>query len=156
MNEEFEFIGASDKPALVAFTSPHWLEAVRDALVGLGYKVHTAATHSDFLTRFSQIHYQVVIVEELFSAAVAEENETLGALQHMPMSQRRHATILVVGESFQTFVPLQAFQLSVHAVINPSEIMLLPQLIEKAVSDNDTFLRTYREAQASANASARA
>ena len=154
MTEEFEFIGASDKPALVAFTSPHWLETVRDSLIGLGYKVHTAATHSDFVTRFSQIHYQVVIIEELFSASIVEENETLGAIQRMPMNLRRHAVILLVGESFQTFVPLQAFQLSVHAVINPSEILLLPQLIEKAVSDNDSFLRTYREAQASAHAAA--
>jgi hypothetical protein len=66
----------------------------------------------------------------------------------MPSGQRRHATILLVGESFQTFVPLEAFKHSVHAVINSSELFLLKQLVEKAVSDNDGFLRSFREVQA--------
>jgi len=80
------------------------------ALQELGYKVHTAATHSDFLLRFSQAQYQVVVVEELFGANNLEENLTLTALQKMTSSTRRHATVLLVGDSFQTFVPMEAFQ----------------------------------------------
>jgi hypothetical protein len=147
MSHKFDFISASDKPALLAFSSPEWLDAAKTALTELGYKVHTAATHSDFLIRFSQIHYQVVIVEELFAANNISENLTLRALQEMPMSQRRHATVLLLGDSFQTFTPMQAFQQSVHAVINCSEIFLLKQLVEKAVADNNLFLHNFREAQ---------
>jgi DNA-binding NtrC family response regulator len=155
MAEEFDFISATDKPALLAFSTPEWMESARAALNELGYKVHTAATHSDFLIRFSQFHYQVVIIEELFAANSMAENETLRMVQHMPMSQRRHATIILFGASFQTFTPMQAFQQSVHAVINPSEIFLLRQLIEKAVSDNSFFLHSYREAQATLYSEAR-
>ena len=147
MNDQFEFISASDKPALLAFSTPEWLDAVKIALQELGYKVHTAATHSDFLIRFSQVRYQVVIVEERFAANNLEENLTLQALQQMPMSQRRHATIVLLGESFQTFTPLQAFQQSVHAVINSSELFLIKQLIEKSVADNQMFLHSYTEVQ---------
>jgi hypothetical protein len=154
MDNKFDFISATDKPALLAFSTPEWLETARTALVELGYKVHTAATHSDFLIRFSQIRYQVVMVEELFAANNAAENQTLSALQQMPMSQRRHATVLLLGDSFQTFTPMQAFQQSVHAVINSSEIFLLKQLIEKAVADNALFLHSYHESQARAYASA--
>src|SRR5437660_7362260 len=100
MSNKFEFISATDKPALLAFSSPEWLEAARTALTELGYKVHTAATHGDFLVRFSQIRYQVVIIEELFAANTPEENLTLKAIQTMPMNQRRHATIILFGESF--------------------------------------------------------
>src|SRR5436190_16947530 len=117
MSTKFDFISTTDKPALLAFSSPEWLEAAKSALQELGYKVHTAATHGDFLIRFSQIRYQVVVVEELFAANTAAENMTLRALQAMPMSQRRHATVILLGESYQTFTPLQAFQQSVHAVI---------------------------------------
>jgi hypothetical protein len=148
MAERFEFISTSDKPALLAFSTPEWLEAARTALVELGYKVHTAATHGDFLVRFSQIQYQVVVVEELFAANNVSENLTLKALQTMPMSQRRHATVILFGDSYQTFTPLQAFQQSVHAVINSSELFLLKQLIEKAVADNTLFLNSYRDTQA--------
>jgi hypothetical protein len=147
MPTQFEFISATDKPALLAFSTPEWLEAAKTALNELGFKVHTAATHGDFLIRFSQIRYQVVILEELFAANKPEENLTLKSLQQMPMSQRRHATVILFGDSFQTFTPMQAFQQSVHAVINSSELFLLKQLIEKAVADNTLFQHSFREAQ---------
>lgn len=154
MPNTFDFVSTTDKPALLAFSTPEWLEAARMALQELGYKVHTAATHGDFLVRFSQARYQVVIVEELFGANHISENLTLQVLQAMPMVQRRHATILLLGDSFQTFTPLQAFQQSVHAVINTSELFLLKQLIEKAVADNTLFLTSLREAQARVGAGA--
>src|SRR5579864_7317849 len=147
MPSKFDFVSATDKPALLAFSTPEWLEAARSALTELGYKVHTAATHSDFLIRFSQIHYQVVVIEELFAANNPSENLTLQALQAMPMAQRRHATVILFGDSFQTFTPMQAFQQSVHAVINRYELFLLKQLIEKAIADNGLFLHNFREAQ---------
>ena len=147
MADKFEFLSAADKPALLAFSTPEWLEAARSALAELGYKVHTAATHGDFLTRFSQIRYQVVIVEELFAANVLSENLTLQALQTMPMTQRRHSTVILFGDSFQTFSPLHAFQQSVHAVVSSSELFLLKQLIEKAIGDNSIFLHSFRETQ---------
>jgi len=150
MANKFDFISATDKPALLAFSTPEWLEAAKTALTELGYKVHTAATHSDFLIRFSQVRYQVLIVEELFAANDLSENLTLQALQTMPMQQRRHTTVILFGNSFQTFTPMQAFQFSVHAVINASELFLLKQLIEKAIADNTLFLNSFREAQSRA------
>jgi hypothetical protein len=147
MPANFDFISTTDKPALLAFSTPEWLDAAKTALSELGYKVHTAATHTDFLIRFSQVHYQVVVLEELFAANDISENLTLRALQAMPMHQRRQATVILFGNSFQTFTPLQAFQQSVHAVINSSELFLLKQLIEKAVADNALFLHSFHEAQ---------
>jgi hypothetical protein len=147
MSQQFDFLAATDKPALLAFSTPEWLEEIKTALQELGYKVHTAATHSDFLVRFAQVHYQVVILEERFAANNLEENLTLQALQKMPMNQRRHSTTILIGESFQTFTPLQAIQQSVHAVISSSELFLVKQLIEKAVTDNRMFLHSYREVQ---------
>jgi spore germination protein YaaH len=147
MNGTFDFVGSEDKPALIAFSTPEWLDTAKAALNELGYKVHTAATHSDFLIRFTQARYQVVVVEELFGANTPDENLTLKALQDMPVNQRRHATVLLIGNSFQTFTPMEAFKHSVHAVINSSELFLLKQLVEKAVADNDTFLHSFREIQ---------
>ena len=148
MSANFEFVSSTDKPALLAFSTPAWLESTKAVLSELGYKVHTAATHSDFAVRFSQVRYQVVVLEELFGANVPEENLTLKTLQQMGMSQRRHATVLLVGNSFQTFAPIEAFHNSVHVVINSSELFMFKQLVEKAVSDNDAFLRSFREVQA--------
>jgi CheY-like chemotaxis protein len=147
MDNAFDFISTGDKPALIAFSTPEWLETAKSTLAELGYKVHTAATHSDFLTRFTQVQYQVVVIEELFGGHTIDENQALKALQTMPVNQRRHTTIILLGDSFQTFTPMEAFKHSVHAVINSSEMFLLKQLVEKAVSDNDLFLHSFREVQ---------
>jgi len=147
MTGTFDFVSSGDTPALIAFSTPEWLEAAKVALQELGYKVHTAATHSDFILRFGQTHYQVVLMEELFGANEPAENLALKSLQNMPVNQRRHATILLIGNSFQTFTPMEAFKNSVHAVINSSELFLLKQLVEKAVADNNSFLHSYREVQ---------
>jgi hypothetical protein len=65
----------------------------------------------------------------------------------MPMNQRRHATVILLGDSYETLNLLQAFQHSVHAVVNFSEMALLAQLIQKIVADNDLFLNNFREIQ---------
>jgi CheY-like chemotaxis protein len=147
MAGSFDFISTEDKPALIAFSTPEWLETVKTVVSELGYKVHTAATHGDFLTRFTQVHYQVVVIEELFGANTIEENLTLQALQNMPVNQRRHATVILLGNSFQTFNPLEAFKHSVHSVINSAEMFLLKQLVEKAAAENALFYHSFREVQ---------
>ncbi len=147
MAESFDFISATDRPALVASSRPAWSEVAKTTLQEIGYKVHTVVAHEEFMTRFSQIAYQVVVIEELFAANKPEENLSLKALQSMPMGRRRHTAIVLLGDNFQTLDPMQAFQLSVHAVVNGSEIAMLRPLVEKAVADNEMFLHSYREVQ---------
>ena len=147
MVAEFDFITAKDKPALLAVTNPEWLEAARSALNEMGYKVHVANNHDEFRTNFNQIQFQMVVLEELFAANIPEENRSLLALQSMPMAQRRHAVVVLVGDSYVTFNLMQALQLSAHAVLNRSEMFLLIQLLQKIVADNDLFYSAYRSAQ---------
>jgi DNA-binding NtrC family response regulator len=144
---EFDFLTAADKPALVALSTPEMEETAKTALDQLGYKVHVASNHGEFLHKFTTIPYQVVIIDELFSSSSVDENESLQTLQRMPMHMRRHAVTLLIGFSLSTFNPMQAFQQGVHAVVNPAEMFLLIQLIEKSVADNDYFLHSFREAQ---------
>jgi hypothetical protein len=147
MSVEFDFLTPNDKPALIGLSTPELQETAKTALDQLGYKVHIAVNHGEFLHKFAQVAYQVVILEEMFAATTPEENESLIAIQKMPMSLRRHAVFVLFGFSLATFNPLQAFQQCVHAVVNPSEMFLLIQLIQKAVADNDMFLHTYRLVQ---------
>ncbi len=147
MPTELDFITTTDKPALLGLSTPEWLDAAMVALNEHGYKVHTAGTHADFMARFLQNKYEVVITEELFASSVAAENTSLVSLQNAPMPQRRHCSIILLGDTVQTFNVLQAYQLSVHAVVNRSEIFLLGQLIQKVVEDREYFLKTYLEAQ---------
>ena len=147
MSVEFDFLTPDDKPALLGLSTPELQDTAKTALDQLGYKVHVAANHGEFLHKFAQVPYNVVILEEMFSSATPEENESLLTLQRMPMNMRRHTVVVLFGFSLATFNPLQAFQQGVHAVVNPSEMFLLIQLIQKAVADDDLFLHTLRDAQ---------
>jgi hypothetical protein len=147
MDNNLDFIGLSDKPALLALSSPDWQEAARAALTELGYKVHQCAAHSDFVGNFSQVFYEVVVIEECFAAHAGPENSSLAFLQNAAMQLRRHCTFILVGDSFTTFDTMQAFQCGVHLVVNRGEMPLLAQFIQKSVSENDLFLNPYREAQ---------
>lgn len=144
---DFDILTAADKPALIALSTPELQETAKTALEQLGYKVHTAVNHGEFVHKFGQVAYQLVIIEEMFSSATPEENESLHVLQRMPMNTRRSSTVILFGFNMATFNPMQAYQQCVHAVVNPSEMFLLLQLIQKAVADNDMFLHTFREVQ---------
>ena len=145
MADRFDFVSTSDKPALLAITTTEWLVIAQAALVELGYKVQKINDHLEFPGRFSQVQYQVAIIEDQFGETSGAANLTLQALQNMPMNQRRHATIILIGPNYETLNALQAFQQSVHAVINFSEMPLLAQLAKKVVTDNELFLRNFRE-----------
>jgi DNA-binding NarL/FixJ family response regulator len=147
MSANFDFLTAADKPALLGLSTPEWQELARAALNELGYKVHMAATHGDFIGNFTQVAYQVVIIEECFAADNAPENRSLEYLRSLQMQLRRHATVILVGDHFTSFNPMEAFQNGVHLVVNRSEMLLLIQFIQKAVADNELFLHSFRETQ---------
>jgi hypothetical protein len=144
---DFDFIRPTDKPALLALSTPEFLSTARAVLHEMDYKVHHATDHEDYVNRFSQIPYQITILEERFSCAAIEENLALMRLQYLPMTLRRHSVTILIGDSFQSLNTMQAFQQSVHCVINPSDLGSLKQIAQQIIADNDLFLSVYRDTQ---------
>lgn len=144
---EYEILSPTDKPALVALSSFEWQVAAVTALKELDYKIHNALNHEDFKQRFIQYHYQVVLIEDLFDSIDISANISLKYVQTLPMSMRRHAVIILIGNSFQTLNPMQAFVNSVHAVVNGADIQSISKIIQKVVADNDLFLDVFRDTQ---------
>jgi hypothetical protein len=147
MSQEFELLSPTDKPALLALSTFEYLATAQGVLQELEYKVHVASGHDDFTTRFVSVQYQVVVVEELFAATTPEENLTLINLQKMGMGLRRHATVILIGDSYTTMHPMQAFRQSVHAVVNRAELPSFKDILQKTITDNDVFLYMYRDSQ---------
>jgi hypothetical protein len=145
--EEFDFIGPNDKPALLAITEPEALKAAKTVLVGMGYKVHVVESHPQFETRYNQVNYNVVIIEENFAGGNVLENPSLQMVQALPMSQRRYATFFLIGQTFESLNTMQAFSQSVHCVLNFAELPMLKEVVQKTIAENDLFLGTFREVQ---------
>lgn len=146
MPVDLDFLNPNYKPALLALSAADVITACKDMLRELNYKVLVATSHEDFVNRFNNLQLQVVILEEQFGSATIEENLSLRFLEHLPMLQRRHATIFLLGHNYETLNAPQAFARSVHAVINWADLGSLSQVVQQVVADNNLFLTPYREA----------
>jgi hypothetical protein len=144
---DLEILSPTDRPALLGITAPDLLEYATGVLDQLGFKVHSAPNHDEFLERFGRVQYFVALLEDNFCEVPPEDNVALTTLQSMPMILRRNTTILLLGDAFQTLDPLQAFQQSVHAVINRADADKLVLIIQQVVSDSSIFLQAFRDVQ---------
>jgi CheY-like chemotaxis protein len=144
---DLEFLNPSYKPALLALTADDVITACKDMLRELNYKVLVATSHEEFAACFNNVQFQVVILDEQFASQTADGNQSLRMLQHMPMQQRRHATVILLGHEFQTLHTSQAFAQSAHAVVNWADLGSLSQIVQQVAADNSLFLNAFREAQ---------
>jgi hypothetical protein len=145
--EEFDFIGPNDEPALLAISSPEALKTVKEGLVQMGYKVHVVDSHPQFETRYNQVNYKVVVIEETFAGSNVLDNASLRMIQGLPMNQRRYAVFFLIGQTFESLNTLQAFAQSVHCVLNLAELPMFTEVVQKTLGENDLFLTTFREVQ---------
>ncbi len=145
--EDFDIIGPNDEPALLAVSTPEVIAIVKPALTEIGYKVHMAENFEQFETRYSQINYRLVVIEEFFAGSDSLVNPTLQLIQDLPMALRRHAVFILIGQTMETLNALQAFAASVHCMINYAELQMFPDLARKTVTENDMFLTTFRDTQ---------
>jgi len=147
MSLELEILSPTDRPVLLGISSPDILDYARGVVDQMGYKVHYAATHGEFLERFSRVPYEFVILEDAFGGVLPDSNAALTTLQTMPMALRRHAAVLLVSDVCESLNAMQAFEQSVHAVINRADIDKLMLVIQQVVYDTSTFMGVYRDVQ---------
>lgn len=145
--EDFDIIGPRDHPAILAISTPDLAVFVKKTLTDMDYKVHIVDRPLLFELRYGQINYEIVFVEETFAGTDPAVNPALIMVQNLPMSQRRHATVFLIGAGYETLNTMQAFALSVHCVVNLVDLPMLPELIQKTVAENELFLGAFREAQ---------
>lgn len=147
MDANIDFLNPGDRAALVALSNYDWLTSVQGVVAALDCKVHVAGDHAEFAQRFNAGLYTFVVMEECFGAATPAENTSLQFLQRLPMGQRRHATVLLIGPTFQTLSPWQAYQHSVNAVVNQMDIPSLGQIVRMVEAENNAFLGPFRDVQ---------
>lgn len=147
MSESFAFFSHRDNPAMVAVSTPEFRSGISAALHELGYKVLAVDDHDEFVARYNAIPFQVVIIEEIFGGVLPGQNPTVQWVQWLPMVNRRQAVFVLLGDMFGTLNSMQAFQQSVHAVVNYSEAPIMSQIIQKIVAENDAFYAGFREIQ---------
>lgn len=144
---DLEILAPGDRPALFGISSSDVRDYAEGVFDQMGYKVHLAGTQDEFLERYGRVHYEIVFLEDAFGQVAPAQNKALTTLQSMPMSLRRHSTVLLFSDTLETLNPMQAFQNSVHAVVNRVDLDKLLLVVQQVVNDNLTFLNVYRDVQ---------
>ena len=147
MSLDLEILAPTDRPVLLGISSQDVHDYAAGVLDQMGYKVHTASGHDEFLDRFSRVQYELILLEDTFAGSPADQNESLKTLQLMPMAQRRHATVLLLSDALTSLDSMTAFEKSVHATVNRNDLDKLMLIVQQVVNDNTLFLNTYRDVQ---------
>lgn len=139
-----EIIELGDKTALVCDEGPAG-DSVRDTLEELGFKCHEAETGDDAIERMKYTGYDVVAIGENFAGSTLTSNPVIRYLATLPMAQRRHSYVFIVGDSFRTLDAMQAYSHSVHLVVNAADTANLGAILKKGLSEFDLFYRVYQD-----------
>jgi hypothetical protein len=142
--EKTEFFEIGDKTALIC-ADPDTTEAAKATLQELGFKFHTAQTPELAIERMRYTNYDCIILQENFAGSSLRSNTVLHYLTALPMAQRRHAFVCLVGTAFKTLDAMQAFAHSVHLVLNPADLPNLQAILKKGLTEFELLYRAYRE-----------
>src|SRR5436190_9427910 len=142
--EKMDFFELGDKTSLIC-ADPNTTEAVKPTIRELGFKLHTAETPELAIERMRYTNYDCIIVHENFAGSSLRSNAVLNFLTTLPMAQRRHWFVCLVGASFKTLDAMQAFAQSVHLVMNPLDLPNLTAILRKSLAENDLLYRSYKD-----------
>lgn len=139
-----DFFEPGGKTALLCAASGV-ADAAAAALHELGYKFHSADSAGAALERMKYTQYDCIVVDERFAGATLQTNPILNHLAPLPMAQRRHSLVCLVGDSFKTLDALQAFGQSVHVVVNTADLSSLAPILQRSAGEFEKQYKIYRE-----------
>jgi CheY-like chemotaxis protein len=132
------------KTALVCEENAETQQTVISVLKELKYHVEPAAGADDAFEKLRFNRYDVVVINEKYGGDPAN-NEVLKHLQYLPMSNRRHIFVALLGQAFNTNDNMKAYDMSVNVVINEKDLPNLRPILKKSIADNDQFYKVYKE-----------
>ena len=133
------------RPALLCVDVDERQAAVTAALDELGYVVEVAPDAEEAVDRMRKTAYTVLVVDESFGGSTPLDNLVLKTLANMSMTTRRYIFVLLLAADVVTLDHATAFARSVNAVVSYNDLGQLMPILRRAVADNDTFYRVFRE-----------
>jgi len=142
--EKMDFFELGDKTSLICGDSST-VETAKDTLLELRFKFHTDETPELAIERMRYTNYDCIILHENFAGSSLRSNAVLNFLSALPMAQRRHWFVCLLGPSFKTLDAMQAFAQSVHLVLSPVDLPNLTAILRKSLAENELLYRSYKD-----------
>jgi predicted Zn finger-like uncharacterized protein len=143
--EPFEFLEAGVETALICEHDEAHIEKIRSALENMDYNITEAPSTRDAL-KYMRFHtFELVVLDEGFDGGDPESNYVLNYLSQIPMLNRRHIYIVLVGSTFRSGDKMIAFNKSVNLVLNYENLDDFERILRQALADNQEFYRVLNE-----------
>jgi hypothetical protein len=137
------FLEVGDRTALICDDGPT-SSTLMATLEGIDFKCHSAETSDRAIELMAYTSYDLIAVAETFSGSSLKTNMVLRYLSMLPMAQRRHSYVFLVGNSLRTLDAMQAYTESVHLVVNAADLPNLGAILKRGLAEFDLFYRTYK------------
>jgi hypothetical protein len=145
---KMDFFEVGDKTSLIC-ADPNVSEVVRSTLRELDFKFHTAENADIAVERIRYTPYDIILIQENFSGGSLRSNPILSYLSNLPMAQRRHSMVVLVGSSFKTLDAMQAFAYSVQLVVNTLDLSNLAAILKKAWAEFESLYKAFKSVSSS-------
>lgn len=142
-------LGWERRRALVCVTLAH-REALAQQLAGSNYQVFVADDTSQAIERMREEHMDVVILDPGFDPVEQGAVFVTREVSIMRPAERRRLFFVHLNAAVRTLDAHAAFVNNVNLVINPADIEIMPQALERALRD---FNELYREFNIAVSAS---
>jgi DNA-directed RNA polymerase subunit RPC12/RpoP len=132
------------RPALICESNPEIQGQFVKALKELGFSPIVPASVDETFEKIRFTRFEVVILNELFGGSTVEQNDLLEHFVKMPMIDRRHIFLALVGNGFTSMDNGASFSKSVNVVINQKDAQNFKSILKKSLADNEQFYRMYK------------
>ncbi|MCH8157530.1 MAG: zinc-ribbon domain-containing protein [Nitrospinae bacterium] len=142
-DEDLVIYDDDDKLALVLDDKNKdlWVKALEE----LEYKIQFAKSPAHAVHKMKFTRFDLVALHENFGNVALAKSPAYNSIIEMPMSQRRHIFVALLGDQFKTLNNMQAFTTSVNVVINQKDIAKLLDVLKKSIKENEIFYKVYKE-----------
>ncbi|MBA3963203.1 MAG: hypothetical protein H0X40_15065 [Chthoniobacterales bacterium] len=134
-----------DQTALVCVPASPCQKSIAAQLVALDYKVHLGLFEEDVLLKLATCNYNVVIIDENFKEAGADENVILREMVKSSGALRREHFVVLLSQRFATNDATSAFVMSVDQIINFGDLANFKPVLRRGVAMHQDLYRPFLE-----------
>lgn len=144
--QRVDTIEPGDKSALICIDVASVQRQIVDALVALGYKVHTALFQEDGELKIHTNVYDMVVVSENYNSTTPETNTFLKFASVTPPAQRRRQMYVLIGSTLHTDSEMEAWTFNVDLVVNANDAPHFQTIMRRAAIRYQNFYKPYIDA----------
>ncbi len=132
-----------DLAALICLNRPEIQAIVIEQLSLLGFNIHTALNQEEMELRLHEHIYEIVAVETTFAGGNVESNIALDALALLPLDQRRHCYVILIGPEMEDRSEMQAFRYGVDLTLREETLDQLKTIAGRGIVKQESLYAAF-------------